>query len=472
MGRGLRPSAGKAELVVLDEVGSTWQHGVLTGPVRSDYSWEQKAAAGAGGGGIRGAGNAPSAIVRRCACGALMHRGLGTCPGCGKSTDSGGFAQLGRAGAVLARMSVGGSAQPGQAVASHREQMPEPPKIRAAPSAYEVWRREEAAKEESRRAAAMEATASRVELEAVTAGRKSVAEGAGGAPFEREHGGGGRAEVGADDGGLDALMGAMGGLRVDAAPPKPTPAAKPKPAPPKPAAPPAAAAPPAPLSAALPATSHCAPSAAALAAMQRAAAAAAPPARPPPPQPAAPAVAAPAGAGRAPKAETDCRYFRLGKCRKGASCPFRHGPPQQSPPPPPAPVPAPPPAPPPPTTTTTPANARGAVDVSDSSWSDFEAAIVRITSRHLREQYRGDEASDELGRRAEVKTISKVLKAHRHEKSMPPDPSSISAPRVQKVLDGYIEQLKFKQSKIREMRERGMDALSSVKRQQHVERDE
>ena len=40
VGRGLRQSPGKARCIVLDEVGSTWRHGPLTGPIRSDYSWE------------------------------------------------------------------------------------------------------------------------------------------------------------------------------------------------------------------------------------------------------------------------------------------------------------------------------------------------------------------------------------------------------------------------------------------------
>ena len=74
VGRGLRPHPGKERCIVLDEVGATWRHGPLTGPVRSDYRWEDMSG---------GSEAARKAVLRRCSCGALSHRLLRRCPGCG-----------------------------------------------------------------------------------------------------------------------------------------------------------------------------------------------------------------------------------------------------------------------------------------------------------------------------------------------------------------------------------------------------
>ena len=74
VGRGLRTAAGKSRCVVLDQVGATWRHGPLTGPIRSDYSssvgysnsyaWESSCSDGA----------LARALTHRCGCGVLFHQ--------------------------------------------------------------------------------------------------------------------------------------------------------------------------------------------------------------------------------------------------------------------------------------------------------------------------------------------------------------------------------------------------------------
>ncbi|KAL3915422.1 MAG: hypothetical protein SGPRY_007225, partial [Prymnesium sp.] len=38
VGRGMRPAEGKGRFIVCDEVGATWRHGPITGPIGSDYN--------------------------------------------------------------------------------------------------------------------------------------------------------------------------------------------------------------------------------------------------------------------------------------------------------------------------------------------------------------------------------------------------------------------------------------------------
>ena len=71
VGRGLRGAAGKSRCIILDLVGSTWKHGPLTGPIKSDYQWEAECATGP-----------PRKLLRRCQCGVLLHRMVRACPGC------------------------------------------------------------------------------------------------------------------------------------------------------------------------------------------------------------------------------------------------------------------------------------------------------------------------------------------------------------------------------------------------------
>ena len=73
VGRGLRNAPGKVRCIVLDEVGAIWRHGPLTGPIRSDYSWE----------GVGRDGSEARQLLHRCRCGVLSHRDVGTCPACG-----------------------------------------------------------------------------------------------------------------------------------------------------------------------------------------------------------------------------------------------------------------------------------------------------------------------------------------------------------------------------------------------------
>ena len=92
VGRALRVAPGKTRCVILDMVGATWKHGPLTGPLRSDYNWEAavdgSGGAGAGGRG-KGKGGSLRALVRRCECGALLHRDLSTCIGCEQADGAG-----------------------------------------------------------------------------------------------------------------------------------------------------------------------------------------------------------------------------------------------------------------------------------------------------------------------------------------------------------------------------------------------
>lgn len=37
----MRPAEGKGRFIVCDEVGATWRHGPITGPIGSDYKWEE-----------------------------------------------------------------------------------------------------------------------------------------------------------------------------------------------------------------------------------------------------------------------------------------------------------------------------------------------------------------------------------------------------------------------------------------------
>lgn len=90
VGRGLRKSdLRKTRCVVLDQIGVTWNHGPLTGPIQSDYAWEE--AVGAAEGDDR-ADRADSQLaqdlLRRCQCGVVYHRGHQKCPACGAEAPS------------------------------------------------------------------------------------------------------------------------------------------------------------------------------------------------------------------------------------------------------------------------------------------------------------------------------------------------------------------------------------------------
>ena len=75
----MRPAAGKTRCIVCDEVGLTWEHGPITGPIGSDYRWDDASAAAMGT-------EAGRQLVRRCSdCGALMHASVTRCVGCGEA---------------------------------------------------------------------------------------------------------------------------------------------------------------------------------------------------------------------------------------------------------------------------------------------------------------------------------------------------------------------------------------------------
>ena len=84
VGRGLRTAPGKSRCIVLDEVGATWRFGPLTGPIRSDYSWE----------GVCKDSAVARALLHRCRCGVLSHREVAACPSCGTKRFTAGRAPL------------------------------------------------------------------------------------------------------------------------------------------------------------------------------------------------------------------------------------------------------------------------------------------------------------------------------------------------------------------------------------------